>query len=276
MATCFDNLGGKKLVIGLVHLLPMPGTPNYKDGNMEKMLRKAVEDAKTLKANGADGCMVQPGNSIYPCTDDTDYIRVACLSAAISLIRDAVGPDFLIGGMLMVNCTTPSLAACKAAGANFTRVAALARNTESPWGTVIAQPLKVADYRAKIDALDLAMIAEVSSYHHKHAEYDPAVIRQQAKDSIMLGANALEIMDPNFEHNERLVKDVKAVLPNVPVILGGGTNVENCKARLRYADGALVGTAFEGGKWGGPVIGSIVAEYVKNVRELEAEIAAQK
>ena len=43
--------------------------------------------------------------------------------------------------------------------------------------------------------------------------------------------------------------------------------------KLRYADGALVGSAFEGGKWGGPVIESIVAEYVKRVRELEKELA---
>ena len=64
METCFNNLNGKKLVIGLIHLLPMPGTPNYKVGNMEKMLEKAVQDARTLKANGADGCLIQPGNSI--------------------------------------------------------------------------------------------------------------------------------------------------------------------------------------------------------------------
>jgi len=276
METCFNNLNGKKLIIGLIHLLPMPGTPNYKDGNMEKMLKKAVQDARTLKANGADGCLIQPGNSIYPCTDDTDYIRVACLAAAISLVRAEVGPDFLIGGMLMVNCTTPSLAACKAAGADFTRVAALARNTESPWGTVIAQPLKVADYRNKIEANNIAMIAEVSSYHHKHSEFDPAAIRQQVRSSLSLGANAVEIMDPDFEHNERLVKLIKEMNPDIPVVLGGGTNVENCKDRLRYADVALVGTCFEGGKWGGPVIGEIVAEYVRKVRELEAELAAEK
>ena len=60
---------------------------------------------------------------------------------------------------------------------------------------------------------------------------------------------------------------------SIPVILGGGTDVTNCKERLRYADGALVGRAFEDGKWGGPVIGSIVADYVRNVRQLEEELA---
>lgn len=77
MATCFDNLNGKKLVIGLVHLLPMLGTPLYEGGNMEKMIRKAIEDCKTLKANGADGGLIQTVDVYYPSTDDTDYARVA-------------------------------------------------------------------------------------------------------------------------------------------------------------------------------------------------------
>ena len=38
----FKNLNGKKLVIGLVHLLPMPGTPLYEEGNLEKMTEKAI------------------------------------------------------------------------------------------------------------------------------------------------------------------------------------------------------------------------------------------
>ena len=44
MGTCFENLNGRKLVIGLVHLLPMLGTPLYEDGNMDKMIRKAIQD----------------------------------------------------------------------------------------------------------------------------------------------------------------------------------------------------------------------------------------
>ena len=57
--TCFSELRGKKLVIGLVHLVPMLGTPLYQDGNLDKMTRKAIEDCLTLKKNGADGGLVQ-------------------------------------------------------------------------------------------------------------------------------------------------------------------------------------------------------------------------
>lgn len=273
MATCFDNLNGKKLVIGLVHLLPMLGTPLYEDGNMDKMIRKAIEDCKTLKANGADGGLIQTVDVFYPSTDDTDYARVAGLAAVTARVREAIGPDFVLGAQIMWNCITPSLAVCKAAGADFTRCTALAGNTESMYGMIEAQPLKVAEYRRKIEAMNVGMLAEISGYHHTGDDSD-AHIQNLASTSMRLGANAVEVVDRNFERNERLVKAVKAVNGGkIPVILGGGTDVANCKDRLRYADGALVGTAFEGGKWGGPVIGSIVAEYVRNVRELEEELA---
>ncbi len=101
MKTCFKDLNGKKLVIGLVHLLPMLGTPLYEAGNMDKMTRKAIEDCLMLKKNGADGGLIQTVDVFYPSTDDTDYARVAGLSAVTARVRDAVGPDFLIGAQIM-------------------------------------------------------------------------------------------------------------------------------------------------------------------------------
>lgn len=274
MSTCFEQLNGRKLVIGLVHLLPMLGTPLYQNGNLEKMTQKAVADCLTLKANGADGALIQTVDVYYPTTDDTDYARVAGLAAVTARCRDAVGADFILGAQIMWNCITPSLAVCKAAGADFTRCTALAGDTESMFGKILAQPLKVAEYRRKIEASGIGMLAEISGYHHV-GEYSASSVKSLAVSSMHVGANAVEVCDRDFEQNERLIKDVKSA-GDFPVILGGSTDVENCKARLRYADGALVGTAFEGGKWGGPIIGGIVADYVKNVRELEDELAAGK
>ena len=273
MSTCFDQLNGRKLVIGLVHLVPMLGTPLYKDGNLEEMTKKAIEDCLTLKKNGADGGLIQTVDVYYPNTDDTDYARVAGLAAVVARARDAVGPDFLIGAQIMWNCITPSLAVCKAAGADFTRCTALAGGTESMYGFIEANPLKVAEYRKKIEATGVGMIAEISGYHHK-GEYSSDRIQALARTSMHLGANAVEVCDRNIEHNERLVLDVKKA-GQYPVILGGNTSVEDCDIRLRYADGALVGSAFQGGNWGGPIIGSIVQAYVQKVRNLEEQTARQ-
>ena len=45
-------------------IMPIPHTDTahvclYEEGNIDKMIRKAVEDCKTLQANGADGCLIQ-------------------------------------------------------------------------------------------------------------------------------------------------------------------------------------------------------------------------
>ena len=59
-----------KVVIGMVHLLPLPGTPFYEEGNVETALAKAVADATALEQGGADGCLIQTVDRIYPPTDD--------------------------------------------------------------------------------------------------------------------------------------------------------------------------------------------------------------
>ena len=187
MHTCFDDLNGKKLVIGLVHLLPMVSTPLYQDGNLDKMTQKAIEDCLTLKKNGADGGLIQTVDVFYPSTDDTDYARVAGLAAVTARVRDAVGPDFILGAQIMMNCITPSLAVCKAAGADFTRCSALVGKVETLYGTMEGQPLKVADYRKKIEAQNIGMIIEkVKSMNIKI--YDVEITRMRAADGLNPGA----------------------------------------------------------------------------------------
>lgn len=268
----FKELKGKKAIFGLVHLTPMPGTPQYKEGNLDSMTRKAIADCLTLKENGATGGLIQTVDNVYPVGDDSDYARVATLAMISARVRDAVGPDFKIGVQLMWNCITPSLAVAKATGADFTRCTALVGATPSPFGgTINGDPLKVMEYRNKIGAQGVAMLAECAGYHFSGPEAI-AHVKSTASMAMRVGADAVEVVDRDFEINEKLVKAVKS-LGDIPVILGGATDVSNCMERLRYADGALVGTAFEGGKWGGPISGEIVAAYMSNIHKLEEELA---
>jgi len=267
----FKNLNGRKLVLGLVHLLPLPGTPLYQEGNLEKMTRKAIDDCLTLQRAGADGGLIQSVDIYYPATDDTDYARVAAISIIASRVREAVGPDFRLGVQLMWNCITPSLAVCKASGADFTRCTALVASTDSPYGRIEANPLKVAEYRGKICAGNVSLVSEVAGYHVQGA-YDAGRVRALASAAMRLGADAVEVMDADPDRNERLVLDVKQA-GDYPVILGGGTTIENCRQRLRYADGAFVGSAIEGGAWGGSIVEPLAVEYVCRVRTLEEELA---
>ena len=268
MITDFPN--GKKLIIGCIHLLPMPNTPFYTSGDFERTLEKAVKDAAALKNGGADGCIIQPVDRVYTNTDDTDYVRVACMAVVGQEVRRVVGPDFKVGVQIMWNCITPSLAAAKACGADYTRCSALVGRSRSPFGDIVGDPYKVMDYRRRIDAESVELIAEVAGYHFlSDGGYDKAKLVAAAADALKVGAHAIEVHHKDEALNNQMVADLKAARPDVKVILGGGTNVENVKRRLALADGAIVGACFENGNWGGPVCEDTVRAYIEQVRQLE-------
>lgn len=265
----FQNLGNKKLVIGLIHLIPLPGTPLHEEGNLEKALDKAIADAQALYKGGADGCLVQTVDRIYPKGDDADYARVSAMAIITHEVRKATGPEFIIGAQIMWNCITPSLAVSKVAGAQFTRCTALTGTTTSPFGLIDADPHKVGMYRRQINAQDIAMVAEIQGYHYKGFSGDETPLPMRARMAVNAGADAVEIMHADEEINNRMVQDIKSAFPDIPVILGGKTNLENVTRRLKEADGAFVGSVFEKGQWGRNIDQKIVEEYVGLVRSIQ-------
>ena len=129
----FDMLGKKKVVIGMVHLLPLPGTPFYEEGTMEQTLEKAVADATALYRGGADGCLIQTVNRVYPASDEADYARVAAVAAVTKAVADATSPEFQIGVQIMVNALKASAAVAKVCGGSFLRCTALVGTTVGAW-----------------------------------------------------------------------------------------------------------------------------------------------
>jgi uncharacterized protein len=112
MMRTFDTLGKKKVVIGMVHLLPLPGTPFYQEGTMALTLDNAVADAMALYQGGADGCLIQTVDRVYPAAaDEADYARVAAI--ATKAVADVTGPEFQIGVQIMLNALKASVAVAK-------------------------------------------------------------------------------------------------------------------------------------------------------------------
>lgn len=255
-----DFSNGKKYIIGLVHLLPLPGTPFYESDSLPKIIDKAVADACALARGGAHGCLIQTVDRAYSNADDTDYARVAAITLVTQAVKQAVPQGFLVGVQLMWNCITPSLAVAKVCGADFIRCTALVGVSESPYGMVEAQPLKVQEYRRKIDAMDVAMIAEIQGYHFKGEEDELKELRSRAYFAKYAGATAVEVVDKDEEKNNRMAQAIQKM--GIPVVLGGSTNAENVARRMRYANMALVGSCFEKKGWGGMIDENAVRTYM--------------
>lgn len=257
---------GEKKIIGLIHLVPMPGTPYYQNNDFERSLDKALCDAESLIEGGASGCLLQTVDRVYSVTDDTDYVKVSCMSIIAHEVRKLVGSSFLIGTQIMWNCITPSIAVAKAASADFVRCTALVGSTSSPFGHIESNPCKVLNYRKSIDAQSVALLAELSGYHFNSLEdFDKRKLLDLAFYASMMGIDAVEIFHKDEATNEQMALTVNEAFPNLSIMLGGGTNAENCARRLKYADGALVGSCFEDEKWGGAINAEKVKEYMDHL-----------
>jgi predicted TIM-barrel enzyme len=53
-----------RLVLGMVHLPPLPGTPFYRGASVEQILATAVTSARALRDGGAGGCLVRRGRTL--------------------------------------------------------------------------------------------------------------------------------------------------------------------------------------------------------------------
>ncbi|MEU7641422.1 MULTISPECIES: BtpA/SgcQ family protein [unclassified Streptomyces] len=260
--------GGHKLVLGMVHLSPLPGTPFHEDGSFDRIRDTAVRSARALYEGGADGCLIQTVDRLYRVDDVSDPARTVAMGLIVRAVAEATGERFHIGVQLMRNALTPSLAVAKVAGGSYIRAGALVGQTLTPHGMVRPDPMEVMAYRRRIGATDVRIVAEIDSMHFRWfgGEKSTAEVARAARS---VGADAVSLCHPDEDAALEMIASVRKAVPELPVILAGHTRHDNATRLLAAADGAFVGTCLERDGWGGEIDRDRVAAYVDIVRRLE-------
>lgn len=254
-----------KSILGLIHLLPLPGTPHYTPGNVQLAMEKALMDAHALHNGGADGGLIQTSDQTYPVGEDVDPARLAAMASIVSAVRRELPSSFEIGVQIMWNATRASLGLAFSCGASFVRCTAFIGSTRSLYGPVQSDPIALLNYVKLLGAEDISLIAEVQSMHYQSLETKS--LQLLAHTAFRSGAHAVEMAEPNQVKCLKMVAEIREAVPDLPIILGGHTNHSNAKSLLSAADGAFVGTCFQPGGWGTNIDVDSVKSYVHTVRQ---------
>jgi len=272
-----ELFGVEKPIIGMVHLMPLPGSPAYEGWSMDVVVESALRDAKALVEGGVDGLIVEnmwdlpyfAGKNIPP-------EEIAAHAVAAREVVKAVNVP--VGITVIHNGGRAALAIAKAAGAKFIRVClytgALVWDTGELDHGNAAELMRL---RKMLYADDIKFFVDVNK---KHAVMFPGIdVETHAIWSDFYLADALIVTGrmtgepPSVE----LIKRVKSAVKDVPVLVGSGLNPDNAKTLLTYADGAIVGTYFKyKGVTQNPVDPERVAKLMKIVRELRSELGGGK
>lgn len=230
-----------KTVIGMVHLLPLPGTPMY-NGNMEEIYSSALRDARTLEEGGVNALMIENfGDMPYKKTLDIE--QIATMAAVSSIIKEQTNLPI---GIDAAFCDyKAALSVALATKADFVRLPVFVDTVESFNGIMEPCSADALRYRKAIGAEHIAILADIQ-VKHTHMVIPNIPIEESAKVAVSCMADGIIVTgtQTGIETPLEAVKRVKAVV-DIPVIVGSGASATNIHEQLSFADGAIVGTSLK-------------------------------
>lgn len=228
-------------LIGMIHLLPLPGSPLY-GGSIKSIIDRAMNDAHILIDAGFDGLLIENFGDAPFFKERNPAHTITSMTVAANEIRKSF--DRMLGVQALRNDAISALAIAHAVGAQFIRVNVLSGAMITDQGIVESNAAEVLRYRTQI-APDVKIWADV---HVKHSY--PLVNQQIEEAAVELVGRALAdavIVSGSGTGKETSLEDVMKVksVVNVPIIIGSGVNEENAKKYFSYADALIVGTSIK-------------------------------
>lgn len=236
-------------VLGVVHLLPLPGGPRPSAG-LDVVLGRALADARAIAEGGASGLVLENfGDAPFPSGRSGPHV-VAAMARIGARIR-AEHPDLTLGINVLRNDGDAALAIAAAVGAAFVRVNVLSGATWTDQGLIQGQAHSLLQYRRSLGLDPLTagergvhILADVLVKHGVPAgETDPERVAEET--AARAGADGLIVTGTGTgaPTDLKLLAQVVEACPGVPVLVGSGTTPSSiAAARAAGASGAIVGT----------------------------------
>jgi membrane complex biogenesis BtpA family protein len=254
---------GRKTFIGVVHLLPLPGSPRWK-GDLENLIQFAVNDALSYQQGGADAVFAENFGDVPFTKSGVAPETIAAMTAAGRAIRAAV--KLPLGFNVLRNDARAALALCAACGGNFIRVNIHTGAMLTDQGLIEGDAYGTLRYRERL-CPGVEIFADV---HVKHAvPLGNWPLDIAARDTLERGLADALIVSGTGTGEATDVSDLETVrraCPSARILLGSGVTAENV-ANYRQADGFIVGSSLKSeGKLANPVDPKRVEKLAKAIR----------
>lgn len=256
----------RKRLIGMVHLLPLPGSPGY-GGDWNAVRERALADAWALAEGGVSALLIENFGDRPFLGDRVEPITVAAMAALVQEVRSRFGLP--CGVNVLRNDAAAALAIATVTGCPFIRVNIHLGTMLTDQGLLSGQGAQTLRRRTAWRS-SVEVWADVWVKHA--APLGTASLEETALDTWERGlADALILsgqrtgQPPEGEALNR----VRQVLPQAPLVVGSGLTPENLETFWPYAQGFIVGTWLkEGEDPQGPVSLRRVRQLVERWRAL--------
>jgi membrane complex biogenesis BtpA family protein len=258
------EFGHRRFLIGMVHTLPLPGSPGYDRAcGMRKILSQTRKEAAILAEAGFHALL-------YCNESDMPYqtrLEPATIAAMTEVIAETQSVFKVPHGVNLLLDPAASVAVAHATGGRFIR-AYLTGATVGDTGLFVPDGAGVQRLRANLQAEEVKILCNITPGFSISLDTRP--VEEQAAGAVFIGlADAVCVSGPaaGREADLSLIKRVAARVPDTPVVVGTGVTAANFRAMAEVADGFIVGTSIKiDGRTLNPVDPARVAEFMAAAR----------
>lgn len=254
-------------VIGVVHLLPLPGAPRYDGEAVEAIYQRGHDDARAYLAGGCDAVIIENHGDIpFSKPDDIGPETAAHMAVVSDRIRRDFGRP--IGINVLANAAIPALAIASAAGAAFVRVNQWANAYVANEGFVEGEAARAMRYRSRLRAKGVRIFADAHVKHGAHAIVADRPVEEQVKDLVFFDADVVIATGQRTGH----AADVGYIgmirqAAGLPTLVGSGVTPDNVEEILSVADGVIVASSLKyDGVWWNAVDSDRVKAFIGRLK----------
>jgi len=263
-----ELLPAVRVVIGTIHLLPLPGSPQYDGGGLDEILRRSLSDAESYVAGGVDGLIVEnSGDLPFLKPGDVGHETTAFLTRITRTIVERF--PLPVGVNCLANAVIPSLAAAAASGASFVRSNQWVNAYVANEGFVEGASASATRFRSHLRCRSIRFFTDVHVKHGSHAIVGDRGVDEQARDAEFFDSDVLIATGSRTGQptSPAEVEDLGR-LTSLPVIVGSGVDMDNVAELFKVARGAIVGSSLKvDGAWWNPVDRARVERLTQLVRD---------
>ena len=228
-------------LIGMIHLLPLPGAPRF-GGSIQEILDRALHDAEILVHAGFDGMLIENyGDTPFHKSDVPPHTISGMTMIAGEIRRAWKGT---LGIQVLRNDANAALAIVSAIRGDFIRVNVLNGAMLTDQGIIESDAAEVLRYRALI-APQAKIWADVQVKHAHPLVEIP--LEDDVRDLVHRSLADAIIVSGKGTGFETSIEDVRRTrsATTAPIIIGSGVSANNIRTYLGIADGVIVGTAIK-------------------------------
>ena len=264
MGALEEIFGRPKSLIGVVHLEPLPGSSGW-DGDMPRVVGRALDDAAALEAAGFDGIILENFGDAPFSRDFAGRGAITAMAAIGSLVQEKT--SLPVGINVLRSDALSAVAVAAAVGARFIRVNVHIGAAATDQGIIQGDARETLLSIRNISP-GLKVFADVFVKHAKPLGSDS--IEQAAAELVERGKAAALIVTGEMTGSpgspEELAR-VRAAVPGTPVVAGSGVTAETVADVLGRCDAAIIGSyVMEGGRAANAIDPARAAAFVRAAR----------